>query len=110
MITAQALSLTLEATSECEDYILNKKCIGIIKGTKPDIHKIDLSIFAFTSSGVQLMKAIQPECSEQYLFDYLQFIADEHRDFSIIAHKINSISEDGNVNYNTDVAFTIERR
>ena len=56
------------------------------------------------------MNAIQPECTEQYLFDCLQFIADKHKDFSITAHKINSISDDGRINYNTDISFVTEQK
>ena len=109
LMTAQTLSLTL-ATSTKQSFIFNSKYIGLIKEEKPNAQEIKLSIFVFTGSGIQLMNAIQPECIEQYLFDCLQFIADKHKDFSITAHKINSISDDGSINYNTDISFVTEQK
>lgn len=109
LMTAQTLSFTL-ATSTEQSLILNSKYIGLIREEKPNAKKIKLSVFAFTGSGIQLMNAIQPECNEQYLFDCLQFIADKHKDFSITAHKINSISDDGSINYNTDISFITEQK
>lgn len=109
LMTAQTLSLTL-ATSTEQSLIFNSKYIGLIREEKPNAREIKLSIFAFTGSGIQLMNAIQPECIEQYLFDCLQFIADKHTDFSITAHKINSINDDGSINYNTDISFVTEQK
>lgn len=110
LMNAQNLSLTLATTVEQKSYIFNSKYIGLIKGEKQDVSKIALSVFTFTGSGIQLMKAIQPECPEQYLFDYLQIIADKNKDFSITAHKINSINEDGSINYNTDIFFITDKK
>ena len=93
-----------------QSLIFNSKYIGLIREEKPDAKEIELSIFVFTGSGIQLMNAIQPKCSEQYLFDCLQFIADKHKDFSITAHKINNISDDGRINYNTDISFITEQK
>lgn len=109
LMNAQTLSLTLAPSTE-QSLIFNSKYIGLIREEKPNTQKIKLSIFAFTGSGIQLMNAIQPECTEQYLFDCLQFIADKHKDFSITAHKINSISDDGSINYNTDISFVTEQK
>lgn len=109
LMNAQTLSLTLAPSTE-QSLIFNSKYIGLIREEKPNAQKIKLSIFAFTGSGIQLMNAIQPECTEQYLFDCLQFIADKHKDFSITAHKINSISDDGSINYNTDRSFVTEQK
>ena len=109
LMTAQTLSFTL-ATSAKQSLIFNSKYIGLIREEKPDAKEIELSIFVFTGSGIQLMNAIQPKCSEQYLFDCLQFIADKHKDFSITAHKINNISDDGRINYNTDISFITEQK
>lgn len=109
LMNAQTLSLTLAPSTE-QSLIFNSKYIGLIREEKPNAQKIKLSIFAFTGSGIQLMNAIQPECTEQYLFDCLQFIADKHKDFSITAHKINSISDDGSINYNTDISFVTEQK
>lgn len=109
LMNAQTLSLTLAPSTE-QSLIFNSKYIGIIREEKPNAQKIELSIFAFTGSGIQLMNAIQPECTEQYLFDCLQFIADKHKDFSITAHKINSISDDGSINYHTDISFVTEQK
>lgn len=109
LMTAQTLSFTL-ATSTEQSLIFNSKYIGLIREEKPNAQEIKLFIFAFTGSGIQLMNAIQPECIEQYLFDCLQFIADKHKDFSITAHKINSISDDGSINYNTDISFVTEQK
>ena len=109
LMTAQTLSFTLAPSTE-QPLIFNSKYIGIIREEKPNAQKIKPSIFAFTGSGIQLMNAIQPECTEQYLFDCLQFIADKHKDFSITPHKINSISDDGRINYNTDISFVTEQK
>lgn len=109
LMTAQTLSFTLAPSTE-ESLIFNSKYIGLIREEKPTAPKIKLSIFAFTGSGIQLMNAIQPECTEQYLFDCLQFIADKHKDFSITAHKINSIRDDGRISYNADIFFVTEQK
>lgn len=109
-MNAQNLSLTLATTVEQKSYIFNSKYIGLIKGEKQDVSKIELSVFTFTGSGIQLMNAIQTECPEQYLFDYLQIIADRNKDFSITVHKINSINEDGSINYNNDICFMTDKK
>ena len=100
LMNAQRLSLSLSIFSGQESHIFNKQYIGLIKGTKNDVQKLTLSIFAFTSSGVQLIKAIQPEGLKQYLFDYLQFISSTHKNFLITTHVINHFNEDGSINYN----------
>ena len=82
------------------DYICNSKYIGFIKGTKPEMQKVVLSIFVFTESGRQLIKAIQPQETEQYIFDYLQFIQSKNEETLITGHVINTFNDDGSINYN----------
>lgn len=100
LMSAQNLSLTLSASTTNADYICNSKYIGFIKGTKPEMQKVVLSIFVFTESGRQLIKAIQPQETEQYLFDYLQFIQSKNEETLITGHVINTFNDDGSINYN----------
>ena len=47
-----------------------------------------------------LIKAIQPQETEQYLFDYLQFIQSKNEETLITGHVINTFNDDGSINYN----------
>ncbi len=106
LMTAQPLSLTLLISADCGTCICNSKNIGVIKGAKSDAQKIILYVYALTSSGSQLMNAIHPECTDQCLLDFLQYIKDRHKELSIAAYKINYIYENGNINYDdTDNIF-----
>ena len=103
LMSAQSLSLTIQASQDEPDYIINDKYIGLIRGKEPKKKQsLKLNIFAFTESGKQLIKAIHPQIDGQYLIDCLQVIRQKNSNFSITAHAINFSLDDGRINYNTD--------
>lgn len=99
LMSAQNLTLTLSCSATQPDYIRTSRRIGIFKNTKSNDQKIGLSVFAFTESGKQLISAIQPQESEHFLFDYLQFLQDKHKDILVSAHEINRFNNDGSIDY-----------
>ena len=45
----------------------------------------------------------------QYFIDCLELIYDKHKDFVVIAHNINYISDEGEINFNKENILTLEQ-
>lgn len=102
LLSVQSLSLNLEVSKEKPDYIITNSYIGIIRGKeKGKKQRLNISVFVFTESGKQLIKAIHPKANEQYFIDCLQLIREEKKDFLVTAHKINYFDDEG-IDYNTE--------
>lgn len=98
LMTAQELQLTVWANED--DYIFNDSFIGQIRGKNTEENnEVKLSIFAFTESGAQLLKVINPQANRQYFIDCLQFIRKQNRNFVVEAHDIKSFTENGDIIY-----------
>ena len=99
LMTAQALSLRFNVSNGQSDYIHNSNIIGIIKGKSEEKQCLALQVYTFTESGRQLMTAIHPNINDQYILDCLALIRKNNKDFSITAHNINFVDDQGNINY-----------
>lgn len=104
LMTAQTVSLNLKVSADKADAIFNSQVIGLINGKEDQIQKLTIPVHVFTESGNQLMKAICPQVNKQYILDCLELIREKNKDYICTAHNIESIDEDGKINYNpTDV-------
>ena len=106
LMSAQTLSLTLEASSEQADIIYNSRIVGMIKGKEETLKKMKISIYVFTESGRQLITAIHPKENFYYIRDCLESIFKNNQEFVITAHSINFIDDKGKINYNTEDILT----
>lgn len=97
-MTAHELSLKLTIYADHKSRIYNSRVLGLITG-KDEESQIVLSIYAFTESGSQLIKAVQPQTNQQYILDCLRMIDEKYENIDIAAYDINYIEENGNINY-----------
>ena len=102
LMTAQTLSLKIVASAKESDIIYNSELIGFISGKEDQKQTFNMSVHVFTESGSQLRAAIHPQMNSQYFIDCLKLIQGSHIDFTVTAHKINSISPEGQINYNRE--------
>lgn len=102
LMTAQTLSLKIVASAKEPDIIYNSGLLGLISGKEDQNQTFSMSVYVFTESGSQLIEAIHPETNSQYFIDCLKSIQDKHNDFTVTAHNINSISPEGQINYNRE--------
>ena len=106
LMSAQTLSLNLEASSEQADIIYNSRIVGMIKGKEETLKKMTISIYVFTESGRQLITAIHPKENIYYIRDCLESIFKNNQEFVITAHSINFIDDKGKINFNTEDILT----
>ena len=99
LMSAQALSCTLNSSVNEASYIHNSQIVGMIRGKEDKMKELEIFIHVFTESGSQLMKSISPQVNQQYIFDCLEAIRKEHKDFTVTAHNIKSISGNDVVEY-----------
>lgn len=106
LMSSQELFLNLEASIEKTDSVYNSQIIGIIKGKEETLQKFEVPIYVFTGSGSQLLTAIHPKQSSEYILDSLKSIAKNRENFVITAHSINFIENGNVINYNTKDILT----
>lgn len=106
LMSSQELFLNLEASIEKTDSVYNSQIIGIIKGKEETLQKFEVPIYVFTGSGSQLLTAIHPKESSEYIIDSLKSIAKNRENFVITAHRINFIENGNVINYNTKDILT----
>lgn len=99
LMSAQDLSFTLNSSVNEASYIHNSQIVGMIRGKEDRMEKLEIFIHVFTENGSQLMKSISPQVNQQYIFDCLEAIRKEHKDFTVTAHNIKSISGNDVVEY-----------
>lgn len=102
LMTTQILSLKMVASAKEPDFIYNSELVGLIWGKEEQERTFKMSVYVFTASGSQLIAAIHPQMNSQYIIDCLKLIQDNHNDFMVTAHNINSISSEGKINYNEE--------
>lgn len=95
LMSAQTLSFTLNSSVNEASGIHNPQIIGIIRGKEDKMKELEIPCYVFTESGSQLMKAISPQVNQQYILDCLEAIRKKHKDFTVTAHNIKSISGNG---------------
>lgn len=106
LMSSQKLLLNLEASAEQTDSVYNSQIIEIIKGKEETLQKFEVPIYVFTGSGSQLLTAIHPKESSEYIIDSLKSIAKNRENFVITAHRINFIENGNVINYNTKDILT----
>lgn len=95
LMSAQTLSFTLNSSVNEARGIYNSQIIGMICGKEDKMNELVIPCYVFTESGSQLMKVINPQVNQQYILDCLEAIRKEHKDFTVTAHNIKSISDNG---------------
>ena len=112
LMVAQDLSLTLRVSINQQDFLYNSKVVGMVKGKSTESQELKISVYIFTESGSQLIKAIQPQANSQYFIEYLEIIRKRNKDFVFTAHEIENI-DDGvevKINYNTTDILAAENQ
>lgn len=109
LINTQVLNLKVKLSNKQMEGINNSKIIGIIKGKEENLKEFSISVYAFTGSGCQLLKAIHPEKNSNYILDCLKLIKKTNQDFDISAYCINKIYSNGDIEYNKERDLLISK-
>lgn len=100
LMNAKVLELTVSIPANDEKCIYNSGFVALISGKEANKNsKIKLSVFNFTESGKQLIKAINPQANQQYFVDSFAFIRQMNKNIMVKAHTIKSIEDNGDVIY-----------
>lgn len=111
LMVAQDLSLKLRVSINQQEALYNSKVIGMVKGKNTESQELRISVFIFTESGSQLIKAIQPQVNSQYFIEYLEMARKKNQDFVFTAHEIKYIDDEieGKINYNPTDILSVEQ-